>query len=256
MFLEATMKQLSLLVFILLCVVVWGIIVYLFQVPNYVLPSPENVLKEFINDPFALTLHFLLTFSEAVLGLTLAWVLAFGFSIILFIFPKIENLIMPILVGFKAIPLIAIAPLLILWFGNGFLSKCVMAGTIAFFPLLINYLKGYRACNDDEILFLRNLGLNRFQELWSFRYYKSTPFWLAGLKISSVLAAVGAIVAEFSGAKSGLGYLVIVSSVRIDTPLLFVGIILSAFCGIALYIGASLIERFLLKKRHMEPLSD
>jgi NitT/TauT family transport system permease protein len=85
---------------------------------------------------------------------------------------------------------------------------------------------------------------------------KAAPFWLAGLRVASVLAVVGAIVAEFSGANAGLGYIVIVSAVRIDTPLLMTGIILSAFCGIVLYLIAIAIETLVLKRMHMEPLPE
>ncbi len=94
------------------------------------------------------------------------------------------------------------------------------------------------------------------EELLRFRLLKATPFWLAGLRVASVLAVVGAIVAEFSGANAGVGYIVIVSAVRIDTPLLMTGILLSGLCGIVLYWIAAGVEGLVLKKTHLEPLPE
>lgn len=250
------MKILRFLGGIAIFILIWWLLVFLFKIPSYIIPSPIEVTTEFLNDPLDLLKHFAFTFIEAQVGLIIAWVIATGTAFIFFLNPKFERAMLPILVGFKAIPLIAIAPLLILWFGNGFLSKCIMAATICFFPIVIGYLKGFRHCTDDEVLFLRSLELKRYQELMQFRLIKATPFWLAGLKVASSLAVVGAIVAEFSGANNGLGYIVIISATRIDTPLLMVGILLSAICGITLFWISVKIESLLLNKTHLEPLPD
>jgi len=242
-------------VFVLL-LILWQMVCFVFAVPSYILPKPIEVARELIKDPLGLLKHFSLTFFESLIGLFLAWLFAICAAFLIFIVPKLEESLLPLIVGFKAIPLVALAPLVILWFGNGFLSKSVMAATICFFPLVVGYLKGFRSCTDDEVLFLRNLELSRTEELFRFRLMKATPFWLAGLRVASVLAVVGAIVAEFSGANAGLGYIVIISAVRIDTPLLMVGILLSAICGIALYVIAIGIESALLKRMQMEPLPE
>jgi len=250
------MKILRFLRIIGLFFFIWWCSCIVFKIPVYIFPPPLDVLKEFFQDPFDLIRHFLLTLIEATIGLVIAWIFATITAFIFFIIPKLEKAMLPVIVGFKAIPLIAIAPMLVLWFGNGFLSKCIMAATICFFPIVIGYLKGFRNCTDDEILFLRSFGLKRIQELIQFRLLKATPFWLAGLKVASTLAVIGAIVAEFSGANAGIGYIVIVSATRIDTPLLMVGIFLSAFCGIGLFWISAIIERVILRKTHMDPLPE
>jgi NitT/TauT family transport system permease protein len=175
---------------------------------------------------------------------------------ILFLLPWAEKALMPLIVGFKAVPLVALAPLFLLWFGSGTLSKALMAATICFFPLVVGLMRGFRSCSDEEILFLRDVKLSRWQELTRFRLWKATPFFLAGLRVGSVLAVVGAIVGEFTGARAGLGYVVMVAAVRIDTPLLFVGILLSATCGLALYGLALGLERLALRRLQLEPIDE
>lgn len=247
------MKTLRIVGAICLGVLVWAVLTNVFSIPKYILPNPLDVWREIAKDAFGLGKHFLLTFFESLFGLVIAWAIATIAAFLLFIVKRLEETILPLIVGFKAVPLVALAPLFILWFGNGFISKTVMAATICFFPLVIGYLRGFRACTDDEILLLRNLELSRAEELLRFRLLKATPFWLAGLRVSSVLAVIGAIVAEFTGANAGLGYIVLVSSVRIDTPLLMVGILLSALCGITLHGLTSMIEVVVLQRTHMDP---
>jgi NitT/TauT family transport system permease protein len=250
------MKTLRTAIAFIALIVLWQVACTAFSIPSYVLPKPIEVAREMGKDPVGLLQHFSLTLLESLTGLIVAWLFAIGTAFLVFMVPKLEESLLPLIVGFKAIPLVALAPLVILWFGNGFISKSVMAATICFFPLVVGYLKGFRSCTDDEVLFLRNLELSRSEELFRFRLMKATPFWLAGLRVASVLAVVGAIVAEFSGANAGLGYIVIVSAVRIDTPLLMTGILLSALCGIALYLIAIVIESLMLKRMHMEPLPE
>jgi len=241
---------------ICLGIIVWAVLTIAFSIPKYILPNPFDVWREIANHPLGLGKHFLTTFFESLCGLVTAWAIATIVAFLLFIVKRLEETIMPLIVGFKTVPLVALAPLFILWFGNGFISKAIMAATICFFPLVIGYLRGFQACTDDEILLLRNLELSRTEELLRFRLFKATPFWLAGLRISAVLAVIGAIVAEFTGSNAGLGYIVLVSSVRIDTPLLMVGILLSALCGITLYGFTCLIEATILHQTHMEPIQE
>ena len=129
-----------------------------------------------------------------------------------------------------------------------------MAAAICFFPIVVGLVRGFRACSDDEVLFLRDLKLTRIRELAKFRLWKSMPFFLAGLRVASVLGVVGAIVGEFTGARVGLGYVVTVAAVRIDTPLLFVGIALSGLCGFLIYGLSAYVESAVLNFLRLEPL--
>ena len=242
---------------VFLCAVgVWWVCCVAFSIPPYLLPAPHLVFAEFVQDPGGLLTHFLQTLAEAFLGLVVAWVLATIAGSVLFVVKGLDDTLLPVVAGFKAVPLVVLAPLFVLWFGAGFLSKCVMSATICFFPILVGYVRGFRACSDDEVLFLKNLSLSRMQELVKFRLIKAAPFWLAGLRVASVLAVVGAIVAEFTGANKGLGYVLIVSSLRIETSLTMAGVILSAVCGMLLHGMATILETIVLRQLHMEQLPE
>lgn len=234
----------------------WWTASALLGVPSYILPSPQAVLTELWEDAGSFGKHLLWTVGEALGGLVVAVLGGLIVAGALFLFPWFEELLMPVIVGLKAVPLVALAPLFLIWFGSGVVSKALMAATICFFPLVVGLVKGFRACSDDEVLFLRDVKLSRWEELVRFRIWKAMPFFLAGLRVASVLAVVGAIVGEFTGAKGGLGYVVTVAAVRIDTPLLFVGIFLSAGCGLALYGAAVGFERIALRHLQMEPLNE
>lgn len=234
----------------------WETVVRLSGVPRYILPSFSAVIGELVSDSGGFTAHALVTLAESLVGLVLAAVAAFTIGIACFMSQPLERLLMPAVVGFKAVPLIALAPLFILWFGNGFLSKAIMAATICFFPILVGIVRGFRSLSDDEVFFLRSIRLSRLEELLAFRLFKAVPLAFAGVRVSSALAVVGAIVAEFTGAKFGLGYILIVGSVRIDTPLLFAGILLSALSGLVLFGATSLVERSVMARLHMDVLEE
>jgi NitT/TauT family transport system permease protein len=147
---------------------------------------------------------------------------------------------------------VAIAPLLVLWFGNGLKSKVVAAALISFFPMLVNTIKGMRSIAADEDELFVALRARRLDRLLRLQLPTALPYIFAALKISSSLAVVGAIVGEFVGAKAGLGFLILQSSYHLDTPQLFVSIILAALLGLALFAAVSVAERFTCTWEHAE----
>jgi NitT/TauT family transport system permease protein len=226
------------------------------MLPPYMLPHPAIVAAKFAADPVRYGNDFLVTFYESIGGLFIAIAVSACVAVMLFAVPSMERGVVPILVAFKAIPLIAIAPLLTLWFGAGLTAKSIMAATICFFPILSGFLRGFRNVSNDEREFLRNLGLGIVEEVRFFRVYKALPYIFGGIKVASVLAVVGAIVAEYVGANAGLGTVVLSSSLRLDTPTLFVGMILSGACGVALYAIAMMLETLVLRKLRVPVLGD
>jgi NitT/TauT family transport system permease protein len=155
--------------------------------------------------------------------------------------------VMPYLIGLKAVPLIAIAPLLVIWLGNGFISKAVMAATICFFPIVVNLTRGLREVPEEQMDLMKSLGASGTQIFFTVRVPNSLPFLFAALKITSTLSVVGAVVAEFSGANQGVGYAIMVAALRTDTPLMFTGIILASLLGMLLYYAIEFIEPFFVK---------
>lgn len=226
---------------------IWELLVARLNVPQYLLPAPSAIWGEFVRRPSGLLYDFYITGAEAVAGFAIALLFA-GTVAVLFAHSRVVyDSVMPYLIGLKAVPIIAIAPLLVIWLGNGFISKAVMAATICFFPIVVNLTRGLRKIPDEQLELLKSLGATRLQIFLTVRVPNSLPFLFAALKIASTLSVVGAIVAEFSGANQGIGYAILVAALRTDTPLMFTGIILASLQGMLLYYTIEFIEPFFVK---------
>jgi NitT/TauT family transport system permease protein len=211
--------------------------------PEYMLPAPSQVWRAFQMRWDTLLVDTLLTGAEAVAGFLMATAVAIVAAVVFAHSRLLRGSFMPYLIALKAVPLIAIAPMLILWLGNGLFSKAVMAGTISFFPVVVNLTQGLCSVPQERVELFRSLYANPFQVFFLLRIPNSLPYFVASLKISSTLSVVGAIVAEFSGANRGIGNVIMVAALRIDTPLLFCGIVLVSLLGIVLYYVIDAIGR-------------
>jgi NitT/TauT family transport system permease protein len=158
-------------------------------------------------DPSGLLYHAGVTFSEALLGFLLGSTVGIVLGFIIASSTLIERIALPYIVAFQSLPKVALAPLLVIWFGFGIEGKIVITSVITFFPLLINSIAGYHSVDPDRIDLARSCNATRAQILWKITLPSSLPYIFAGLNIASVLAILGAIVGEFVGAQSGLGML-------------------------------------------------
>lgn len=230
------------LAFLVVVLVVWEVLARWRQVPEYLLPTPSQIATVFAEHAASLLKDTGITALEALIGFVLATITS-AFVAVVFTYSRpLYNTLMPYLIGLKAVPVVAMAPLLVLWLGNGFVSKAVMAAVICFFPVVVNLTSGLRDVDEDQIELMRSLSASRAQIFWTLRVPHSLPYLFAALKIASTLSVVGAIVAEFSGANSGIGYVILVAALRIDTPLLFCGIVLASLLGLLLYYVIEAVE--------------
>ena len=218
------------LLFSILALGLWQAIVMLCATPEYLLPAPSAILATVDGDLF---FQLGVTFTEALAGFVLAGCLAFCTALLFVRFPVLEHGLFPIAIAIKTTPIVAIAPLLVLWQGTGWWSKITAAGLICFFPVLVNAVKGLKSADADFRDLFRSLGATPAQEFRKLRLPFSLPFVFSALKISSSLAVVGAIVGEFVGATKGLGYLIMISAAHLETPTLFSAVFASALAGIA-----------------------
>jgi NitT/TauT family transport system permease protein len=221
----------------------WQAIVVVLQIPEYLLPSPAAILATVDR---SLGLDFAVTFSEALAGFTIASVLAFAVATLFVRFHTLEQGIFPIAIAVKTTPIVAIAPLLVIWLGTGWWSKIVAAILICFFPVLVNTVKGLKAADMEYRELFETMGATRAQEFRKLRVPYCLPYLFSALKISSSLAVVGAIVGEFVGATKGLGYLIMISSAPLETATLFSAIFAAAVAGIAMFYVISFTERRLI----------
>lgn len=229
-----------------LVVVVWQTAVYLLEINPIILPSPIEIAAAMYEHPVRLLRETGVTMSEAILGFCLGSAVAFIMAVIFVHSDTIRDAVYPFAVALKSTPLVAIAPLLVLWFGNGMLSKVVMSAVIAFFPVLVNSVNGLLNVDRDTIDLMRSLSASRLQILIRVRIPSSLGFIFASLKIASSLSVVGAIIGEYTGSTRGIGYLINTSSYYLETPLMFAGIIMIAVGGIAFFAAISFLEQRLL----------
>ena len=220
------------LIFAVLLLAAWQAIVMAAAIPEYLLPAPSAI---FANIDRTLAGQLAVTFVEAVIGFLIASVLAFGCAVMFVRFQTLEQGLFPIAIAVKTTPIVAVAPLLVIWLGTGWWSKIVAVILICFFPVLVNAVKGLKAADAEYRELFQTLGASRAQEFRKLRIPYCLPYLFSALKISSSLAIVGAIVGEFVGATQGLGYLIMISSAHLETATLFAAIAAAALAGIVLF---------------------
>jgi NitT/TauT family transport system permease protein len=231
------------LLFGLLLLVAWQAAVMILHIPEYLLPAPTAIAATVDR---TLAVSFAVTFVEAFVGFVIASVLAFAIATLFVRFRTLEDGLFPIAIAVKTTPIVAIAPLLVIWLGTGWWSKIVAAILICFFPVLVNTVKGLKAADLEYRELFETLGASQGQEFRKLRIPYCLPYLFSALKISSSLAVIGAIVGEFVGATQGLGYLIIISSAHLETATLFSAIIAAAFAGIAMFYVIGFAERRLI----------
>jgi NitT/TauT family transport system permease protein len=228
------------LIFALVTLAAWQTIVMAAEIPEYLLPAPSVI---FANIDRTLAIQLGVTFVEALAGFLIAGALAFGCAILFVRFHTLEEGLFPIAIAVKTTPIVAVAPLLVIWLGTGWWSKIVAVMLICFFPVLVNSVKGLKAADAEYRELFQTLGASRAQEFRKLRIPYCLPYLFSALKISSSLAIVGAIVGEFVGATQGLGYLIMVSSAHLETATLFAAIAAAALAGIAMFYAIGWTEQ-------------
>lgn len=226
--------------------VVWQAADWIFDFNKIVLPSPVEIAGAFTEHWPRLLKETGVTMLESVLGFLIGSGVAFALAVV-FVHSRItQEALYPYAVALKSTPLIAIAPLLVLWFGNGMASKVVMSALVAFFPVLVNAVNGLTAVDREALDLMKSLSATRLQVLFKIRIPTAAGYVFSALKIASSLAVVGAVIGEFTGATMGIGHLINTSSYYLETPLMFAGIGMISVGGIIFFGIMARIEQSLL----------
>ncbi len=235
---------------IALLVTAWELFNTVTGSPDYVLPPLHDILSTAIVKSYdKLIPAAWVTAKEMLLGFFLGTSVGMFIGILVFYSLTMRRALMPIVVSSQAIPVIAIAPLFIIWFGFGITPKVLVAAIIVFFPVTMNFIAGLDSVDRDMVRLMRSLGANEWKTFWFLRLPQSSPMLLTGIKNAAALSAIGAIVGEWVGSDSGLGPTMIAANAGFKTDMVFAAIFYLSALALALFGVVSLIERRLLRWR-------
>ena len=230
-------------------VLAWELACRAFAVPDWVLPPPSAILIALLRDHRLLLFHLSVTMQEIGLGLIVSIVLAIVLAIGIVASRVIERSMYPLVVASQAIPIVALAPLLLIWFGYGLTPKVIVVVLICFFPIAVNLVDGLRGVDPELIDMVRSLGASQWQTLRFVRLPAALPAFFSGLRVAAAVSVIGALIGEWIGAAAGLGYLMIRAASQFHTDRVFAAVLVSALVSIALFASVSWLERLALPWR-------
>lgn len=226
--------------------VVWEAAVRLFNIPQFVIPTPSAIAMALFEQRAALATASKATAIEVLFGFVLAAVVGVVVALAIVRFERFGKALYPLVVLFQTVPKVALAPIFILWFGYDLAPKIVLIVVIAFFPVAIDMLAGLQSVEPSFVALMRSVGASRGEILRRVRIPHSLPHLMAGLKVAITFSVIGAIVGEFAGASAGLGYVIQFASTQLETPLVFAALIVVSVLGLVFYYLVEFAERLLV----------
>ncbi len=228
---------------------VWELIARFSGLPRFILPAPADVWQSLLKSLASgiLFYHAAITLTEIVLGMLAGVTFATVVGYMLAKSRTLEKILSPYLVASQAVPIVAIAPLLVIWLGGGILSKVVVCALIVFFPVLVNTIVGVRAVPASLYDLMNSIRATRWQILLKLELPAALPILLGGLRVGATLSVIGAIVGELVNAEEGLGYLLQLGDFQYDTSMVYVAVFVLIVLALSLYAVVTLLERRFLK---------
>ncbi len=227
---------------------IWQLLIRLFRIPAYVLPTPTSVLFSLWELPRYYAVHAWITAQEAGLGILIGFAAGFLIGLVLRFGGWVGRLLNPLIVASQVFPKEALAPLFLIYFGFGILPKVVVSALICFFPVAINTYEGLKATPSQHLRLFDVLGASAWQKFWRCSLPFSVRYVSASIRVCAVLGLIGAVVGEFVGASGGLGYVIRTAGSDIGTERVFAALILLGMIGAAFYGTALFIDQVLLKR--------
>ncbi len=231
---------------------IWELIVFLRDIPRYILPAPSRIMVTLFVERIQLLHHSFVTFQEMLFGFLLALCFGIPLAILMFEFPILERAFYPYVIGSQTVPVFAIAPLLVVWFGFGIASKVIMAAIIVFFAIVLSTLDGLKSTDPDIISLFQIHRATRWQILWKVRIPAALPFIFSGAKIGISISTIGAIIGELVGATAGLGYLMLYANSQLQVSLVFAAILCLTALGLGLFAFMTLLEKLAMPWRRYQ----
>ena len=224
----------------------WQLAAATLQVPRWLLPAPTDIAAALYSSRDLLALHGWVTLQEVLVGFAISFVVGIVLAVAIASFRTLERAIYPFVIASQTIPVIAIAPILLIWFGYGLLPKVIVVALICFFPIVVNMVDGLRSVDPEMVNLLRAMGASRWQIFLKAQVPSSLPFLLSGTKVAIAVSVIGAVIGEWVGASAGLGYFMVRSASQFQTARVFAAIVVLSAMGIILFELLALSERYLI----------
>lgn len=228
---------------------VWEIYVRLSGISPLVLPGPSRVIDQMVENRAILWRNTLPTVQATLLGFTCSLIVAFSLSIVIDFLPRLRRALFPVFVISQTLPLVAIAPLVVLWFGFDLTPKILLVALVTFFPMLVALVDGYGATEPEIEALLASMGASRQTVFRRARLPSAMPYFFAGLRISITYAVVAAIFAEYVGARAGLGIVILNAKNSFRPDLMLAAVVISSALTLLLFGATALLQRFVLRWR-------
>jgi putative hydroxymethylpyrimidine transport system permease protein len=221
----------------------WELLAKLGQVEDYLLPAPSEVASALWNDRDLLAPDTWVTAREVLLGFALALAIGVTLAIVLHLSAVLRRAVYPLVVASQAVPVVVIAPILVIWFGFGLTPKLIVIALICFFPVVVNTLDGLRGVDPQQVKMMRTLGASRLDLLRRLELPSALPFLFSGAKVAVAVAVIGAVFGELVGSDAGLGHAIQVGTAQLETARVFAAVLILSLMAIALFGLVALLER-------------
>jgi NitT/TauT family transport system permease protein len=221
----------------------WELAVLLLKLPNWLLPAPTEIVVKIFTDRAIIFAQLAVTLYEVIVGYVLAAVIGFMLSVTIVYSNAFRRGVLPLIVASQTIPVIAIAPVLVIWFGYNDIPRIIITALVAFFPLTVAIVTGLQTLEREFVDFFRAMHANEFQTFMKLRLPAALPNIFAGLKVATTLAVIGATISEWVGASAGLGYLMSQDTAQLNTTRVFASLVVLGLCGMGFFGTVGLIER-------------
>jgi NitT/TauT family transport system permease protein len=233
---DSLKKASTVILTFIIIVIAWQVIVTVLKTPSWLIPSPYDIFLSYVNDASSyIWKHVLATLNEVVWGFAAGVAVGIVLGIAVFYSTFLKRVVYPMAIFIKVIPIIAIAPILTVWFGFGIESKVIITALITFFPVLVSTILGLASVDTSMIDLMNSLSASGIQVFFKVRWQWALPYIFSALKISITSAVIGAVIGEFVGAPQGLGSMMLIAQSYMDTQLMFVMLAALAIMGIVLF---------------------
>jgi ABC-type nitrate/sulfonate/bicarbonate transport system permease component len=221
----------------------WDWISNALNIEDFLVPAPSDIARSLWEDRSLLLSNGWVTLKEVLLGFAIAAVAGIAFAILIHLSELARRAVYPLLIGSQTIPIVILAPILVVWFGFGLTPKLVIVALICFFPITVNTLDGLRSVDPDLIKMMRALGAGRLQRLWRVEIPTALPYAFSGARVAITVSVIGAVFAEYVGSSEGLGHLINQAQAQLLTARSFAAVVVLSAIALGLFALVTLLER-------------